>query len=112
MAARHENVECAVGGLEYHDAGVEDGLVVTSSGHLWEVEENIKVAEDDDVSINEDHSLIIRELPESELAVVVLVVGAILGPRISDPGYESDLPAGEFEGAAFRDGDGGVQEED
>lgn len=60
MAARHENVECAVGGLEYHDAGVEDGLVVTSSGHLWEVEENIKVAEDDDVGIDKDHSLIIR----------------------------------------------------
>lgn len=60
MATRHENLEGAVGGFEDHDAGVEDGLVIPRSGHLREVEENIKVAEDDDVGIDKDHSLIIR----------------------------------------------------
>lgn len=111
MAARHENIEGAVGRFENHDAGVEDGLVITGGGHLREIEEDVEVAEDDDVGVDEDHSLVLRQLPQPELAVVVLIVGAVLGPRVPDPGDESDLPAGELEGAALDGGDGVVEEE-
>lgn len=111
MAARHENIEGAVGRFENHDAGVENGLVVTGGRQLWEMEEDVEAAEDDDVGVDEDHPLVLRQLPQPELAVVVLVVGAVLGPRVPDPGDDSDLPAGELEGAALDGGDGAVEEE-
>lgn len=111
MAARHENIEGAVGRFENHDAGVENGLVITGGRHLREIEEDVEVAEDDDVGVDEDHSLVFGQLPQPELAVVVLVVGAVLGPRVPDPGDDSDLPAGELEGAALDGGDGAVEEE-
>lgn len=105
-------LERAVGGLDDHDAGVEEVDVVSGGRHLREVEEEVEVAEYDDVGVDEDDLVVVGELPEAELAVVVLVVGASLGFRVSDPGYEPELPARGSEILAFGSGDGVVEEED
>jgi len=44
VAARHENIEGTVGRFQNHNAGVEDGLVITGGGHLREIEEDVEVA--------------------------------------------------------------------
>lgn len=108
----HEILERAVGGLYDHDAGVEDGDVVSHGGDLGEVEEEVEAAQHDDVGIDEDDLVVVGELPEPELAVVVLVVGVLLGLGVADAGDEADLPAGGGEGGALGHGDGGVEEED
>ena len=105
-------LEGAVGGLDDHDAGVEEVDVVAGGRHLREVEEEVEVSEYNDVGVDEDDLVVVRELPEAELAVVVLVVGAVLGFRVSDTVYEPELPAGGGEGVAFGGGDGVVEEED
>lgn len=105
-------LERAVGGLDDHDAGVEEVDVVASGRHLREVEEEVEVAEYDDVGVDEDDLVVVGELPEAELAVVVLVVGASLGFRVLDPGYEPELPARGSKSLAFGCGDGVVEEED
>lgn len=76
------------------------------------MEQNIEVPQHDDVGIYENDLVVIRQLPQPKLAVVVLVVGAVLGLRVSDPGYDPDLPAGGGERAALGGGDGLVEEED
>lgn len=108
----HEILESAVGGLYDHDPRVEDGDVVSHGGDLGEVEEEVEVAQHDDVGVDEDDLVVVGELPEPELAVVVLVVGVLLGLGVADAGDDADLPAGRGEGGALGDGDGGVEEEE
>ena len=59
----HEDPKGAVGRFDGHDAGVEDGAVVAGGGHLREVEEEIEIAENDDVGVNEDDLVVFGELP-------------------------------------------------
>lgn len=76
------------------------------------MEEEVEVSKYYDVGIDEDDFVVIRELPEAEFAVVVLVVGVLFGFRIADPGYDTDGPAGGGKGLAFGNRDGVVDEED
>lgn len=105
FAVVHEEIERAVGWLDDHDAGVEEVHVVAGGRHLGEVEEEVEVAEDDDVGVDEDDFVVFGELPEAELAVVVFVVGAVFGSRVSDPLDEPELPASSGESGAFGNGD-------
>lgn len=63
VPAVHQHAEGAVGGLDDHDAGVEDVGVVAGGRHLGEVEEEVEVAEDDDVGVDEDELVVVGELP-------------------------------------------------
>lgn len=111
VSAFHEDFEGAVGGLDDHYAGVEEGEVVAGGGYLGEVEEEVEVSEYDDVGVDEDDFVVVGELPEPELAVVVLVVGALLGVGVADARYDEDLPPGGGEGGALFGGDGVVDED-
>ena len=53
---------------------------------------------------------IVSELPKSELAVVVLIVRAIFGSRVSDTFDDSESPPGSDKGIAFGYRDGVVYE--
>ncbi|PON42379.1 hypothetical protein PanWU01x14_282420 [Parasponia andersonii] len=108
----HEDPERAVRWLHDHDPGVEDGEVVPDGRDLRELEEDVEVPEHGNVGVYEDDLVVVGELPEAELAVVVLVVGVLQGPRVSDPGYEPDPPPGLGERRALRWGDGLVDEDD
>lgn len=79
---------------------------------MGEVEKDVKVAEDDDVRVYEDNFVIVGELPQAELAVIVLIVGAILCSRVTNPGDGSDLPSGSSQCMTFAGRDGVVDEED
>lgn len=109
--AVHEDAEGAVGGLEDHDARVEEGEVVAGGGYLWEVKEEVEVTEYDDVGVHEHDLVVVGELPEPELAVVVLVVGALLGVGVAYALYEADFPSGGCQGGALGGGDGVVDED-
>lgn len=97
-SALHQGFEHAVGWLDDHDARVEDDTIIADCGDLGEFEEEVKVAEDDYVGVDEDDLVIVCELPEAELAVVVLVVGVLLGAGVADAGDEVEFPAGCSEG--------------
>lgn len=112
VSEAHQRAERAVRRLDHHDPRVEDSLVVPRGRDLREVEEDVEVSEYDDVGVDEDDLVVVGELPQAELAVVVLVVAPFLGFRVSDSGYDSDLPARGGEGVAFWGGDGVVYEED
>lgn len=72
------------------------------------MEEDVDVAKHDDVSVNEDDFIVVRELPESKLAVVVLVIRVFLSSRVSNPFDHSDLPPCCGECVAFGEGNGAV----
>lgn len=76
------------------------------------MEEEVEVAEDNDVGVDEDDLVVVGELPEAELAVVVLVVGVLLGVGVPDALDDADLPPGGCEGVALGRGDGVVDEKD
>lgn len=63
VPAAHQRAEGAVGGLDDHDAGIEDVAVVAGGGHLGEVEEEVEVAQNDDVGVDEDDPVVVGELP-------------------------------------------------
>ena len=107
----HQKAERAVGRLDDHDAGVEERAVVPRGGNLRHPEEEIDVAEDEKVGVDEDDLVVLRELPEAELAVVPLVVGVFLGPRVSYPLDGLDLPAGSLQAAAVVAADRFVDED-
>lgn len=77
---------------------------------MWEVKEEIEVSEYDDVGVNEDNFMVISELPESELAVVVFVVGVFFCSAVTDSFDESDGPTGSDQSLTFGVGDGVVDE--
>lgn len=76
------------------------------------MEEEVKVTQNNDVSVDEYDLVVVSELPKSELAVVVLVVRALLGSRVSNTFDEADGPPGGGKGVAFNGGDGVVYEQD
>lgn len=112
FAVAHENPEGALGGLDDHYAGVEDREVVAGGRHLREVEEEVEAAKNDDVGVDENDLVVLGQLPEPELAVVVLVVRPLLRPRVSNAIDHPDLPPGTCQGLAFGSRDGLIQEQD
>lgn len=108
----HEDPKRTIGRLDNHNAGVEDGVIIADGGNLREVKEKVEVAKDDDVGVDEDDLVIISELPQPELAVIVFIIRVLLGPRVSDPGYDPDLPPGCGQGGAFGHGDRLVHQQD
>lgn len=63
VAPIHQNTEGTIRRLDYHDAGIEDRLVVSGGRHLGEMEEDVEVAEDEDVGVDEDDLVVVGELP-------------------------------------------------
>ena len=59
----HKDPKSAIGRFDGHDPGIEDGAVVADGGHLREVEEDIEIAENDDVGVDEDDLVVFSELP-------------------------------------------------
>lgn len=90
----HEDTKRTIGGLDNHDTRVEDGVVIADRGHLREMKEKVQIAKDDDVGVDEDDLVVVSELPQPELAIVVFIVRVFLGPGVSDPGYDPDVPPG------------------
>jgi len=60
------------------------------------VEEEVQVTKDNNIRVDEDELVVVSQLPEAKLRIVVLVVGALLSPRVSDPFYDPEFPPGRL----------------
>lgn len=63
VTSLHEDTKRTIGGLDNHNAGVEDGVIIAYGGYLREVKEKVEIAKDDDVGVDEDDLVVVSELP-------------------------------------------------
>ncbi|GER38639.1 galactose oxidase/kelch repeat superfamily protein [Striga asiatica] len=90
----YESIESmwSIRSLKVHSEG--------STSMTPELKSEIDVAEDEEISINEDDLVVVGELPKAEFAIVPLIVGFGLSFWVADTEYGPDLPARRLEARA------------
>lgn len=59
----HEELEGAFRRFDDHDPWIEDDPIISCGWNLREVEEEIEIAKDDDVGVDEDDLVVVGQLP-------------------------------------------------
>lgn len=73
---------------------VENVAVIAGGRHLREVEEQVEITEYDYIGVNEYDLLVFSKLPQPKLAIIVLVIGILLRPRVPNPFDDPEGPPG------------------
>ncbi|BAS79214.1 Os02g0556050, partial [Oryza sativa Japonica Group] len=106
----HEQAERAAARLHHHHAGVEQRAVVRRRAHLGHGEERRHGALHQQVGVEEDDAVVLRQRPQPELAVVPLVVRVRRRARVADAPDRAHLPPGRLQRAAVARADRLVHE--
>lgn len=108
----HNRTKCTITRLNNHYTGVKYPDIISCSWHLRKMEEKIKIKQDDNVCINEHHFVIIRQLPQSKLAIIVFIVWIFFCKWVSDSCDPTKFPSCGCESSEFGNGDRVVVEKD